>query len=600
MKRNKLLIFLVASLPIFIGGLTSCAQADSSNASGSQVLRVLNWEDYIYIQDEEEGYEAEDMVVQFEKYIKENYPEYSNVKVVYDTTDTNETMFNEIQTGKTHYDLICPSDYMIQKLLSLDLLEPLDRSLLPNFQKYVSPYMKEQLDSITVDVKDEKGNLIETKSLKDYAVGYMWGTLGIVFNPEYHTFVDRNIGADKAIYDMQTWSSLWNKDYKGTISVKDSMRDTYAIGVIETYKEELQALRNKYLNHEIDDETYNNGVTEIFNRSEQHQIDEVSKTLSSLKDNVFGLEVDSGKQDIVEGKIGINFAWSGDACYSIELAADEKGIDLLYAVPELGSNIWFDGWCMPKDEARSDAQYELAHLFIDFMSQPVNAAQNVSYIGYTSFVGGDEMLDQTRDWYDIRTEYIYYGEDYDSLYYVDPNNGEEVEVWYDDCHYEVDEDPAYDDVELYYYNELDEAVLINEKYNERLVIDPEWEVVDLSYAFDETLDEYSKEDGDTLFYSDNYLPYYDEENNHNISVGGAFFCQYPDKETMNRCAVMRDFGDNNKLILEMWENFKSDPLPAWATILFAFEIVLIVGFVGYFVFSKYIKHSLRKKRKETK
>ena len=278
----------------------------------------------------------------------------------------------------------------------------------------------------------------------------------------------------------------------------------------------------------------------------------------------------------------------------------KKGIDLLYAVPELGSNIWFDGWCMPKDEARSDAQYELAHLFIDFMSQPVNAAQNVSYIGYTSFVGGDEMLDQTRDWYDIRTEYIYYGEDYDSLYYVDPNNGEEVEVWYDDCHYEVDEDPAYDDVELYYYNELDEAVLINEKYNERLVIDPEWEVVDLSYAFDDTLDEYSKEDGDTLFYSDNYLPYYDEENNHNISVGGAFFCQYPDKETMNRCAVMRDFGDNNKLILEMWENFKSDPLPAWATILFAFEIVLIVGFVGYFVFSKYIKHSLRKKRKEIK
>lgn len=592
--KNKFLKFILVLLPILSSGLASCSSPQSE--SGSQVLRILNWEDYIYLQDVDEGYLEEDLVIQFEKYIKENYPQYSNIKVVYDTTDTNETMFNELQTGKTHYDLICPSDYMIQKLLSLDLLEKMDRSLLPNYESHVSEYMKQQLDSITAEVKD--GENVRVESLKDYAAGYMWGTLGIVFNPLYDTFVDRGLEDSKVIQDMSSWSNLWNKDYKGTISVKDSMRDTYAIGVIETYKDELKERRDEYLNNEITSSEYNQAVTSIFNRSDKTTIEEVSKTLSTLKNNVFGLEVDSGKQDIVEGKIGINFAWSGDACYSIELADTEKNIELLYAVPELGSNIWFDGWCMPKDSSRSKAQYELAHLFVDFLSMPVNAAQNMSYIGYTPFVGGDAILEQTRDWYDIRTEYIYYGEEYDSLYYVDPITSEEVEVTYDDMHLESENNSLYDGVDLYIYNEEEQVEYIQETYNNRLIIDPAWEQVDLSYILENTLDEYDESLGDTIFYSDNYLPYENEDGTHNISVGGAFFCQYPDQETMIRCAVMRDFGPNNDLILEMWENFKSDPLPIWATILFIIEIVLILSFVIIYIFNKYIKISLRKKRKQ--
>ena len=139
--KHKYLYLLLAIVPAFSIGLTSCSNS-TNGETGSQVLRLLNWEDYIYLQDVEEGYENEDMIVQFEQYIKENYPQYGNVKVVYDTTDTNETMFNELQTGKTHYDLICPSDYMIQKLLSLELLEKLDRSKMPNYVNHVSEYMK--------------------------------------------------------------------------------------------------------------------------------------------------------------------------------------------------------------------------------------------------------------------------------------------------------------------------------------------------------------------------------------------------------------------------------------------------------------------------
>ncbi len=595
---NNFLKLSILFFPALTLGLTSCGESLNVNDSGSQVLRVLNWEDYIYEQDIEEGYTGDDLVNQFEAFVKENYPQYKNVKVIYETTDTNETMYNELQTGKTHYDLVCPSDYMIQKLLSQNLLEKLDRNLLPNYTSFVSEYMRGQLDNISA-VNKVTG---ETEYLKDYAAGYMWGTLGLVFNPGYQTFKDRGYSEEKVIFDMQTWSTLWNEEYKGTISVKDSMRDTYAIGVIETYKEDLRNARNDYLSGITNEVEYNTILTDIFNRCGPENIKDVEKTLSALKENVFGLEVDSGKQDIVTGKIGINFAWSGDACYSITQAGDAEQVsnpfDLLYSIPELGSNIWFDGWCMPKDEARSDAQYELAHLFIDFLSMPENAIQNMDYIGYTSFVGGDAVVEMIRDWYDIRTELVYFGDEQQSLYYVDPIDGEEYEVDYSDCHLAGDSNAAYDDVELFIYDEESNTVSIDETYNERLIIDENWEVIDLAYIFEDTLTEYGEED--SLFYSDNYLPYVNEDGSQNISVGSSFFCQYPNKETMIRCAVMKDFGENNSAILQMWENFKSDPLPTWAVILFAVEISLIVGFVCYFIFSKTIKLRLRKKRKEQK
>jgi spermidine/putrescine-binding protein len=539
---------------------------------------------------------------------------YGQVKVIYETTDTNETMFNEIQTGKAHYDLICPSDYMLQKLLANDYLVPMDRNKLPNYQSFVSPYMKERLDNITA--VNEVTNI--EYSLSEYTAGYMWGTLGLVFNPNYELFLNRELknyeesSLDKAVIideivsgiieDMSSYSSLWSKKYNKGISVKDSMRDTYAIGVLESHKEDLQEARNKYLNGLISSSEYNKEVSDLMNDITPETINNVTNLLSSLKNNVFGLEVDSGKQDIVTGKIGINFAWSGDAVYSIYQASDTEQVsdpfDLLYSVPELGSNIWFDGWCIPKNENRSDLQYDLAHEFVDFLSHPYNAAQNVDYIGYTSFVGGPEMLDLYRDYYDNRTDLIYrFDEDdnYYSLYYESPTTFEEVEVGYNDVHHEADSLAIYDDVDLYYYDENDLKVNYG-KYNEDLLIDETWEEVDLEYFFLNTLgDEYSEED--YIFYSDNYLPYINKDGSKNVSVGGAFFCQLPDEETMNRCAVMRDFGKQNETILQMWENFKSDPLPSWAIVLFAIEITTIVGFVLYYFLGKNIKHRLRKKRK---
>ncbi len=130
------------------------------------------------------------------------------------------------------------------------------------------------------------------------------------------------------------------------------------------------------------------------------------------------------------------------------------------------------------------------------------------------------------------------------------------------------------------------------------------EAVDLTYFFENTLDPAGDyEQGvDTIFYSDCYLPYSHQEGDvhQNISVGRQFFCQYPDEATIVRCAVMRDYGENNKYVMKMWENFKSNPLPVWAIILFSIILAGIVGIVIYFVVNNSLKKTIHKKRIENK
>ncbi len=579
-----------------------------NNPSGSQTLRLLNWEDYIYENDPENGYEADDLVDQFIDYVKENYPQFSNVSVVYSTTDTNETMLNELSTGKASYDLICPSDYAIQRLMRQDSLvkiQPYMEALgLTNYSTYGSNKMIEALGNIS-SVNEVSG---ETEYLGDYAVGYMWGTLGIIFNPEYDLYSD--IDPLEMIEDMADYSALWDDKYYGGISIKDSMRDTYFVGLAEVYKEELLEQLELFESGEIDADTYNSNLSEILNRCDDDTIELVKEELLELKQNIFGLEVDSGKQDIVVGTIGINLAWSGDSVYSMDSADEynetigaEYEYGLCYSVPYTGANIWFDGWCMPKDDTRSEAQFFLSLLFLDFISDPINASQNTDYIGYTSFIGGDDVLDLMKDWYDIRTDYIYYydedEDEYYDVYYYDDED-EAVVVWYEDFHEEgegldIDKDLYYEDLDGNEYKLYDEDGNVA-TYNDYLVIDEEWEVVDLSYFFNDTLTEYEN-DVDTIFYSDCYLPFTNSDGTQNKSVGRQFFCQFPDEDTINRCVIMQDFGDQNDAIRIMWEDFKANDIQAWIIILFVVEMVLIIGLILFIVIRKHITHKLRKTRR---
>ena len=526
--------------------------------SGSQTLRLLNVEDYIYEKDPEDEGAAKNLVHQFEDYARELG--YENVKVSYATTDTPESMFNEVKISADNFDLICPSDYMIQKLIVNNMLEPMhiDEEHMPNYFQNASS-IKDRLDAISAT----NATTGEVCYLKDYAVGYMWGTLGILFEPEY-----AGRDAETTIEDMQDWDVLWNPDYKGISSIKDSVRDTYAIGLLNALNDDFEengatvegfeTLMNKYNDGTYSAEEYNEKFSELFNKCDNATLEKVRKSLTKLKGNVFGMEVDSGKQDIVTGKIGINFAWSGDAVYSMEQAEEEKELELYYSIPNTGSNLWMDAWCMPKSTQRSAAQKELAELFLDFLSIPEYTAQNMDYTGYTPFTAGNEILDLTREWYDVR---------YD----------EETE-------------------------EFDDSIPSDEEIAEKGL-----QRVDLSYFFEGTL---TDEEGNVIddpdayvFYTDCYLPNAETDEHGNVvggnrAVGREFFCQFPDENTLARCAVMRDFGPQNEAVLKMWEKFKSDNLPVWAIVLFIVEVSAALVLVLYFVVGKRMKYSLRKKRKE--
>ena len=589
MLNKKLLLTLLMSAPLALGA-TSCSSKSSD--SSAHTIRILNLEDYIYTNDPESGYEEDDLVDQFEEYANELFG-YDDVHVVYDTSDTNESEYNDLLTGRINYDLVCTSDYMLQKFVREDLVVPLDKDALENYNKYASKTIKQRLDEISI----QKGD--ETVYLEDYAVGYMWGTLGLLINPEFN-----GLDFDTTISDAQSWDILWNEDYKNTASIKNSMRDTYAVALMHGYNEELEALKLKYQEDE-DAEAYNAELSRIFNLTDEDTRKMVRGQLNELKDNIFGMEVDSGKQDIVTGKIGLNLAWSGDAVYSMDQAEDPELVsdpfELYYAVPENGSNIWFDGWAIPKNDKRSEETFELAMAFLDYLSDPEIAAKNMDYTGYTSFIGGDSILELVREWYDVR-EYLVYveEEDWASIYYIDPETDEEVEVEYSDCHFEEDNDPLYDDVELYYYIGEDQHDLKDEDgeqayYNDWLLLD-DYEEVDLTYFFNGTTEEYAEED--MVFYSDCYLPFENEDGSQNISVGRQFFVQYPNEETILRCAVMADYGDENIKIVKLWEDFKSNPLPVWAVVVIIVEVALVAAAVTYYFLSKYLKKQLRLRRKE--
>ena len=186
------------------------------------------------------------------------------------------------------------------------------------------------------------------------------------------------------------------KEYKTStkkITIKDSVRDTYFTAVMHVYKNETTALKAQYDAGTLTAEAYNDALSEIFNRHDAETLKKVETALNQLTDNVI-LEVDEGKSDMVLGKIYANLAWSGDSVFSMD-EAEEKKVELAYEVPEEGSNVWFDGWCMPKG-----ANKEASLMFLDFLADPEIAVMNMDAVGYTSPIAGQAIWDNLCDWYE--------------------------------------------------------------------------------------------------------------------------------------------------------------------------------------------------------
>ena len=326
------------------------------------------------------------------------FEEETGVKVNYLTFATNEEMYNELLKDKNAVDLICPSEYMIMKMRDEGLLKKFDTP--QNFADYGSDYIKQKFKQAPLNIMDEDES-------KTYAIGYMWGTIGVIYRTED---VDSEL--------LKSWSSLWS-EFDGKLTVKDSIRDTYFMALADVYKDELISWKNKFDGSECSAEDYNAAITEIFNRTDKETVDKVEKSLLDLKGKLYGFEVDAGKSDILTGKINVNVAWSGDAVFSINQGLyDEDGeplenqVVLGYAVPEEGSNVWFDGYVMT---ANADEENSLK--FLDYLCSPEVATLNMDYTGYTSCIVGDEVFEYVKETYsDDESE-----DTVDLRYFFDPN-----------------------------------------------------------------------------------------------------------------------------------------------------------------------------------
>ncbi len=328
--------------------LVALMSLSSFAADRAHTLKVYNWADYI----------DEDVLNAFPAWYKEMTGE--DVEIIYQTFDINESMLTEIEVGHEDYDVICPSEYIIERMLKANLLKKIDKNIIPAEQQ--------NFDNVAPFVVDKFQQMSETENVSDYTVGYMWGTTGFIYNPK---FVDRE--------DLRSWGAILDPKFEGRIYMKDAFRDVYSVIVLYAYREEIER-------GEVTRDDLVRNIT-------PERIARVEEILTAAKANIAGWEVDFGKEEMTKGKTWMNLSWSGDAQWAIDEAA-EMGIELDYVVPEEGSNVWFDGWCIPKYAVNTKA----ATWWINYMCLSENAIKNMDFIGYVSVIATPEV----RAWVDDR------------------------------------------------------------------------------------------------------------------------------------------------------------------------------------------------------
>ena len=320
----------------------------SCGGNREQILKVYNWSDYI----------DESVLPEFEAWYKAQTGE--DIKIVYQTFDVNETMLSKIEKGHEDYDVVCPSDYIIERMLNEGLLLPLDFASIPDEINYIdantAPYIRQVFREINPNID---ANL--------YSVAYMWGTSGIIYNTEKVTPEEAG-----------TWDIIRNPKFAGQILIKDAPRDVYGPVLIYLKQEELKSGKVT--------------LQELMSDSSDASLAAVEAYLKQVKDGVLGWEADFGKDQMTKGRGVVSLNWSGDAVWAIEEAA-EVGVSLDYIVPEEGSNVWFDGWVIPKYAKNIKA----ASYFIDFMCRPDIAIRNMDGTGYVSANGAIEVLESQID-----------------------------------------------------------------------------------------------------------------------------------------------------------------------------------------------------------
>lgn len=307
MEQRKLKKFLALSLALLltIPALSACGSKET--------LRVYNAAEYMD-----------------EKAIKE-FEKETGIKIVYDTFDDNENMYAKVSHDENAYDVVIPSDYMIDCLIQEDRLQKLDLTKIPNF----------------ANISDEYKNPVYD-SQNEYTVPYMVGTLGILYNT---TMVEE---------EVNSWEILFDEKYAGNIYMLDSMRDAICVAL-------------KALGYSAND-------------SSDESMAAAQEKLIAQKPILQAYITDEIKDKMVLGEGALALTYSGEA----RIAMDENE-DLAYAVPDEGSNKWADGFVVLKGCKNPEAAYK----FIDFMCRKDIAQRNMDETGYTSPISGGLDVDLT-------------------------------------------------------------------------------------------------------------------------------------------------------------------------------------------------------------
>ena len=273
-------------------------------ASAQEVVNVFNWEDYI----------DESVLAQFEQ--------ETGIHVNYMRFTTNEDMIVQVEANPGAFDVCFPSDYIVERMLSKDMLAEIDYDKVPNAQ-----YILANLRSPDYDLNNV------------HSLPYMWGTVGILYNT---TMVEEPV---------DSWGILWDSKYKSNVFMLDSFRDSMGVTL-------------KYLGHSM-------------NTRDIIALESCKDKLIEQKKNgiVKAYQVDETKDKMVAGEAALAVMWSGDAQYAIDLNPD-----LAYSIPSEGSNIWIDAMVIPKNAQNMDNALK----FVDFLCRPDIAQKNCEAIWYSS------------------------------------------------------------------------------------------------------------------------------------------------------------------------------------------------------------------------
>ena len=346
---------LLVTASFFVVAAVSFTTYRHFASPASNELYVYNWGEYI-----------DESVIQ-------DFEAETGIHVVYDLFETNEEMYPVIEAGGVAYDVVCPSDYMIQKMVENDLLAEIDFDNIPNIDQIDPEYM-------------ERSKAFDPEN--KYSVPYTWGTVGILYN-------DKRL-EELGVEPPDSWMDLWDPRLSGEILMQDSVRDAFMCAL-------------KPLGYSL-------------NSTDPGELEEAKELLIQQKPLVQAYVIDQVRDKMLGEEAAVGVIYSGEMLYLQELA-EGKDFHLEYVIPQEGTNLWIDSWVIPKN-ARNK---ENAEKWIDFLCRPDIAKRNFEYITYaTPNRGAFELLDpelqQNKavfpDWDSLQDAevYQYLGDEVDSLY----------------------------------------------------------------------------------------------------------------------------------------------------------------------------------------